>query len=120
MTQTQRESLLDLLILSIFIDSHLSLKEDQALQTSFDEVGWEAEKPREIFLCNSMARARKAADTDADTAAYLTARAGDFTDLDSQAIALGLLKEVLAGDGISAEESNFLARVQAAFPQAEK
>jgi transketolase len=116
MTQSQRESLLDLLILSIFIDSHVSLKEDHELQASFEAVGWEAEKPRDIFICTSMNRARKASDTDADTAAYIISRTAVFTDAESQATALDLLQRVLAGDGVSPAEAEFLARVKSAFP----
>jgi hypothetical protein len=116
MTQPQRESLLDLLILSIFVDSHLSLKEDDALMASLEAVGWDALKPRDIFICNSMNRARKASDTEADTGAYIASRSAAFTDAESQTKALRLLEQVLAEDGVSPAETDFLARVKAAFP----
>ena len=116
MTQAQREALLDLLILSIFTDSHLSLKEDDTLQASFESVGWDALKPREIFICNSMNRARKASDSDAATTTYVSSRAASFTDAASQATALRLIQSVLAGDGITPSETAFLDRIRAAFP----
>lgn len=116
MTQTQCESLLDLLILSIFVDSHISLKEDEALQSALEAVGWASLKPREIFLCNSMNRARQASDSTADTEAYIAGRASVFTDADSQSTALRLLQQVLSGDGETPAESVFLDRIRAAFP----
>ena len=116
MTQLQRECLLDLLILAIFVDSHISLKEDEALQTALDSVGWASLKPREIFICNSMNRARLAADSTADAEAYIAGRASAFADADSQSTALRLIQQVLAGDGESPAETVYLDRVRAAFP----
>ena len=115
MTQPQREALIDLLVLSIFMDSHLSLKEDDALHAALDSLGWEALKPREIFFCSSMSRARKASDSDATLSAYLEQRAGVFGDPTSQATALDLLQRVLAGDGVAPAEAAFLERLRGAF-----
>lgn len=117
MTQSQREALLDLLVFAIFTDSHLSLREDAALLAAFDSLGWEAIKPREIFICNSMNRARKAADSDASGAAYIVASASAFTDAESQKSAIDLLQRVFASDGVVPSEAAFLARLQSNFPK---
>jgi hypothetical protein len=116
MNQEQREALIDLLVLSIFTDSYLSLREDEALQSALAAVGWDADKPREIFICNSMSRARRATDNDGATASYVSKRTAAFTDAASQATALDLLKRVLASDGMAPAEQTFLDKVQAAFP----
>ncbi len=118
MTQTQREALLDLLTLSVFIDSYLSLSEDHALQSALESLGWESPRPKEIFVLNSMSRARTAAESDANTDAFIKARAAAFTDTASQSAAVTCLQKVLSADGIAQSESDFLARVQAAFPTA--
>ena len=115
MTQAQREALIDLLILSIFTDSHLSLKEDDALQAGLESVGWDALKPREIFICNSMSRARRASESDAATSAYIASKAAAFTEAGSQAAALNQIGGVLAGDGVAPAEAAFLDRVRSAF-----
>ena len=107
MTQPQREALLDLVIFSIFTDSHLSLKEDEALEAALAAIGWDAEKPREIFICNSMNRARRACDADAAGAEYIKARAATFTDAGSQGTAVDLLQKVFAADGTAASETEF-------------
>ena len=116
MTQSQREALLDLVIFSIFTDSHLSLKEDAALEAAFEAIGWEAEKPREIFICTSMNRARRATDTDSAAAEYIRARAAAFTDAATQTKALELLQNILAADGTADSETEFLTRVKAGLP----
>ena len=115
MNQSQREALLDLLLASIYTDSHLSLKEDEALQAALENLGWEAAKPREIFLCNSMNRARKVSESDAATADYIATRAAAFTDAESRKTALDHLERVFASDGTAPAETSFLARVRASF-----
>ncbi len=114
-TQPQREALLDLVIFSIFTDAHLSIKEDEALQSALETIGWDAVKPREIFICNSMNRARKATDSDAAGAEYIKTRAAAFTDAASQSTAVELLQKVFAADGTAASETEFLARVKQCF-----
>lgn len=114
MTQPQREAVLDLVILALFADSHLSLKEDERLQAALDKIGWESVKPREIFFCNSMNRARKASDSEAATNEYITARVKDL-NVWSKSETLSLLESLLASDGVTALESAFLVRVKSAM-----
>jgi hypothetical protein len=115
MNQPQREALLDLLILSIFTDSHVSVAEEKALETACESVGWDSPKPRDIFILTSTSRARKASETEAGMADYMAKRAGAFTDSESQGNALNLIQGVLAGDGIAPAETAFLDRLRAAF-----
>lgn len=113
MTQPQREAILDLVILALFADSHLSLKEDTALQAAFDKIGWESVKPRDIFFCNSMNRARKAAESEEGMSAYLKDRAGVLSTVWSKADAFSMLQSILASDGVTEDEKAFLGRVKA-------
>ncbi len=115
MTQPQREAAIDLIVLSVFADSHLSLKEDAALQTALDKIGWEAVKPREIYFLNSMNRARKASESPDSLAAYIADRAKIVSGVWSKTETTCLLASVLASDGVTADESAFLAQVKAAM-----
>lgn len=114
MTQPQREAVLDLVILAMFADSHLSLKEDARMQEALDKIGWESSKPREIFFCNSMNRARKASDSAAATDEYISGRVKEL-NFWSKTEAMSLLESLLASDGVTAEESAFLAQVKSAM-----
>lgn len=109
MTQLQREALLDLLVLSIFADAHLSLSEEDTLQARIHGIGWESEKPRDIHFLNAMHKARGAMETPEKTDAFIALRAACFTTESSRSAALEAIRSVLASDGHSETESAFLA-----------
>lgn len=115
MTQPHREAILDLIVLAMFADSHLSLKEDEALQAALEEIGWEGTTSREIHLCRAMSRARQASDSPAATSEYITERAKVLADGWSSTEAVCQLASVLASDGVTAEETAFLSQVRAAM-----
>lgn len=115
MTQPQREAILDLVILSLFADSHLSLKEDTALQHALDKIGWEALKPRDIFFMNSMRRAHIAVQTEADKTAYIQSRAKEISGVWTKTETLSLLQSVISSDGVTTDENVFLSQVKAAL-----
>ncbi len=115
MTQPQREALLDLLIIGILVDSKLSAAEDAALEEAFKSIGWEGSKPREVFLCSSMHRARWARDSDAALANYINSRARAFTDGDSRNMVFDLLRRVFMADGLAPSEAAFLVQLEAGF-----
>ncbi len=112
MTQPRREALLDLLVLSIFADAHVSLKEDEALLAAIDSLGWESERPREIHFLNAMHRARAASGTAEAQSAFISKRAGLFDTPESRGAAVAAIDAVLSRDGVSPDESAFLAEVK--------
>jgi hypothetical protein len=114
-TQPQREALIDLLILSIFVDAHLSLAEDHALHSAIDSLGWGSEHPREIFVLNSFSRGRRASESDDAMAQYVAAHAGAFPEPAQRAEALEQIQKVLESDGLAEPETSFLRHLEAAF-----
>jgi len=116
MNQTQSEALLSLIVLSIFTDSTLSLKEDESLSAAIESIEWQSKRPREIYLLTAMSRARAAAENDAATRAFVKEKSALFSDLASQALVLKTLQAVLASDGTSENEERFLFLVKGAFP----
>lgn len=115
MTQPQREAALDLIILSVFADSHVSLKEDSSLDAALEKIGWESMKPRDIFLCNSMNRARKATESETALGIYIKEKTLALTSVWSKTEAFSMLQSVLSSDGVTEDEKAFLARVKAAM-----
>lgn len=115
MTQSQRESLLDLLSLAIFADSHISLKEDNALESALDSLGWDSTQSREIFLYGSVSRAREASSSDDASSLFIAEKAKAFSEPAAQTAALDLLQKVFASDGIAEAEATFLNRVRRGF-----
>lgn len=117
MTQTQREALFDLLTLSMYADAHISLTEERLVESAFIAEGWESEYPKSLFLDESLARAREAADSDDSMFDYINARAQAFTTKDSQKEVLGVVKNILKSDGESPEENEFYSLLVQALPK---
>ncbi len=112
MTQDSRQSLIELLFLSLYLDNHLSLAEDEVLTTALDALGWEAEFPREIFIFQAFATAREAAGDELKIDAFLTTRADQLRRDGTSAPALTWLHKILGSDGISMAEERFLKKLE--------
>lgn len=118
MTQPQREALFDLLSLSIYADAHISLVEEDLIQSAFVAKGWKSEYPKSLFIEESFARAREVAEDDDSLMDYLTERASAFTTKTGQAEALGIVKNILERDGMTADENEFFSLLIQAMPKA--
>lgn len=117
MTQKQREALFDLITLAPYSDAHLSITEENLSESAFIAEGWESEHPKSLFLEQSLARARAAADSDEATEAYISRCAALFTDHASQMEAYGVVSGVISRDGLNANENAFLAKLKKALPK---
>lgn len=118
MTQPQREALFDLLSLSIYADAHISLVEEDLVQSAFVAKGWKSEYPKSLFIEESFARAREVAESDDTVFDYLTERAAVFTTKTTQAEVLGTVKNLLERDGMTADENEFFNLLIQAMPKA--
>jgi hypothetical protein len=117
MTQKQREALFDLLTVSIYADAHIALEEERLMDLAFVAEGWESGHPKALFLDQSNARARAAAESDATMDAYIAEKAAVFTDPASQIEAYGVVSNVISRDGLATDEIVFLSKLKAAFPK---
>ncbi len=116
MKQHQREALFDLILISSYLDCHISLIEEELMQSAFIAEGWESEHPKELYLENALAHAREAAESDDSMAAFVEDRASVFTDRGSQVEAYGVLKNILERDGLGNGEPEFLALFKQSLP----
>ena len=115
MTQSSREALIDLLFLSLYLDDHLSLAEDDVLTSALDALGWESAEPRENHIWRAFSKARDAAGCAIKTGVFLNERA-DLIKADGQeAAALTWLTRVLGADGLSGTEQHFLKQLEVRF-----
>ena len=120
MTQTQREALFDLLTLSIYADAHISLTEERLLESAIVAEGWDSEYPKSLFMEESFARAREAADSDDAMFDYFNERALAFTTKAAQKEVLGVVKNILKSDGETPEENEFYSLLVQALPKVGK
>jgi N-acetylmuramoyl-L-alanine amidase len=112
MTQDSRQSLIELLFLSLYLDNHLSLAEDEVLTSALEALGWEAELPRELFIFQAFAKAREAAADELKTDAFLSSHADLLANNGTSASALTWLYKILGSDGISMAEERFLKKLE--------
>jgi uncharacterized tellurite resistance protein B-like protein len=115
MTQESREALIELLFVSLYLDQHLSLNEDEVLTTAMDSLGWESPKPREQFIFSAFALAREASTCEQKTEEFLQCRVERIVSDGEKAAALTWLYRVLGADGISPSEQRFLNTLEKRF-----
>ena len=111
LTQPQREALLNLLALGMYVDSLLTLIEDDALNAELEAMEWDSGVGRGLFLEDAITRASWA-DSDQKVAAYLQRCVEAFDTPETKRIALDSLTTYLKIDGIASSEAPFLFRVR--------
>lgn len=111
MTQQSREAIIDLLFLSLYIDDHLSMAEDTALESALVSLGWDDGQPKDIFLLNAFARARDASASEEKIHEFIDERVALIQEDGQEATALEWLGKVLAADGLAQSEEQFLHRL---------
>lgn len=113
MTQETRQVLIELLFLSLYLDDHLSLAEDEVLNTALDSLGWESETSREKFILSAFSRARVASLDPVKSEAFLAERTEQINADGENATAITWLYRVLGSDGLTASEQRFLGQIEA-------
>lgn len=120
MTQNNREALFDLLTLSIYADAHISMTEERLLKSAIISKGWKSEYPKSLFIEESFARAREAADSDDAMFDYISEKAQAFTTKAAQKEALGEIAKILESDGETPDENEFYNLLEQAMPKTGK
>lgn len=117
MNQQSREALIDLLFLSLYLDNHLSLAEDEVLTTALESLGWESVEPREKHIWRAFSKARDAAADALKVDAFLDVSVGPIKSHGDEGPALTWLSRVLGSDGLSYSEQHFLKQLEARLYQ---
>ena len=120
MTQKTREALFDLLTLSIYADAHVSLTEERLLKSAIVSKGWKSEYPKSLYIEESFARAREAADSDDAMFDYISERAQAFTTKAAQKEVLIVVAKILESDGETPDENEFYNLLEQALPPTSK
>ncbi|QJE97160.1 hypothetical protein [Luteolibacter luteus] len=112
MTQNSRQALIELLFLSLYLDNHLSLAEDDVLTDALDHLGWDSAHPRETFIFQAFSNAREASADAIKIEGFLDQRSDIIKADGAEPQALTWLTKVLGADGISPSEERFLHRLE--------
>lgn len=111
MNQESREALIELLFLSLYLDDHLSIAEDNALESALQALGWDSPRPKEIFILNAFAKARKASGCESLANDFLLERSKIIRLGGESPTAFEWLGKILAADGVSMTEARFLDKL---------
>ena len=119
MTQNSREALIELLFLSLYLDDHLSLAEDEVLTSALDSLGWDSPNSREKHVFKAFSIARDVAADAIKTEQFLIAKADIIKADGEEAAGLTWLSRVLGADGLTYSEKRFLGQLEERlFPKA--
>lgn len=111
--QAQRESLVDLLYLAIYVDNHISLIEEKKVEEELQKADWDGPQSSLLYAEAAINRARDAKSNSTARSEYLSNIA---ERLDEKKItALESLDKVLSSDGTDPKEASFLKEARSAF-----
>ena len=114
-TQSQREALIDLLLLGMYADNMLSLAENQFLDDEVQELTWDSPTSLSAYLSAAIYRVRMAEEHQEKREALLQSVKERFGDVQGKQGALIVLKDLLASDGTAEQEQKFFAEIQRMF-----
>ncbi len=112
-SQSQREALVDLLYLSVYIDNHLSLIEEKKVEDELKNAEWDGPQSSILYVESAINRARDAKSNATVKAEYLSSIADRLDE--KKITALEALDNVLKSDGTDPKEASFLKEVRSAF-----
>ena len=113
--QPEREAIIDLLLLAIYIDGHLSLAESSEFDTAADSLGWDSITGPSVYISTATDRARNARTNEASVSEFIAFVAQRLTSAGSKERALVLLNRLFTADGKTESEKAFFKQVEAAL-----
>lgn len=115
-SETQRTALLDLLVLTMYLDRHLGADEDARVKRLLIAMGAENPYDRERLFKDSINRVRPHADNPETVQRHAVKLARLFTTQDQCRQVCALLEELIACDGhVTPEEKRFMDTLRDSF-----
>ncbi len=115
-TDDEKLALLDLLILGMYSDAHLTLKEDEKVQGVLDTFGFKTKKERYKCFDEAITRVRRHVDSFEEACDYAVALADCFTTPDRRRRACEALDLMFRSEKkVNQDEMRFLSAVRKVF-----
>jgi uncharacterized tellurite resistance protein B-like protein len=116
LTDPQRQALIDLLILTMYADGHLTLIEDAEVEKVLVAMGYDTEFDRQKQLDASMTRIRQHAKTPELARVHATTLAQNFTAREHRLKIYSILEFLITSDGhITTAENQLLETIRQMF-----
>jgi hypothetical protein len=109
--QTQKEAIVDLCLLGMYVDKHLSLAEQDFVDDDASSLDWESGISFSGYLQRMIPQVRAASDPQKVTA-FLENVRERLNSRDAKEKAIGELEAIFSADGVVSSESEFLAQVK--------
>ena len=115
-TPQQKQALLDLLVLTMYMDGNLARAEEARVQQLLGAMGFQSDYDRDREFDASVTRIRREVQNPDDATDVASKLTSCFTTPEQQRHVYNFLSDLTALDGnVSAEESKFLSAISAAF-----
>ena len=113
--QVEREAIIDLLLLGIYGDNHLSLSESNELNIATGSLGWESKQDLSVYIDSSVVRIRKVRLNEEAIIELIHYVAKRLTTPGARERALELLSRLLRSNGKTAIEKEFFKNIERIF-----
>jgi len=116
LSEGQREALLDLVMLAMYADGHLTSVEDARVERLLSSMGYTEVYDQQRQFDNSVTRVRQYSESPERALAQAATLAKTFVSREHRRLIYALLEELISSDAhITAVESKFLETVRAMF-----
>jgi uncharacterized tellurite resistance protein B-like protein len=116
LSETQKQALMDLLVVGMYADHNLTSAEDACAQRLLDQFQFDSENHRQQFSDAAFTRGSRHAGSPEAIRAYVPQLAANFKSATERQEVFDLLKDLLTSDGkVSTEESQLLGALLEAF-----
>lgn len=112
LSQSQREGLVDLLVLAMYVDNTLSLSEDAVLKAQLDGFCWEGPSTADDYVNAAIGRIRVLRGSEFSVDELLKSIKERLGDYETRLTAVGICERLLAADGKADSEKAFLNKVK--------
>lgn len=113
--QAEREAIVDLLLLAMYVDGHVSLSESQEFDAATDAMGWASTTAPSVYFSTATDRARSASSSEDSTAQLIQYVSERLQSVDARARAMDLLNRLFLSDGRTEKEKDFFKQVEVVF-----
>lgn len=112
MDNDTRRAMVELLLLAPYLDKHLSILEDEALERALTAIGWNPSRPGELSLPTAFAKVREVGDCEIKTDRFMCECAAVIKAAGQSSLAFEWLGRIIGSDGVSGSENGFLLRAR--------
>ncbi|NJN49277.1 MAG: hypothetical protein HC805_05210 [Alkalinema sp. RL_2_19] len=113
--QPQREAIVDLLLLGMYADQHISLTEQDAFAAEVEKLGWAESHSPGIYFQQAVPTVREAILTPERTQRLLQAISARLDNVDVMKFAIEKFSTMLCFNGTTEQEALLLDQVMATF-----